>query len=233
MDLNTNQKETKQWAAEKLKSIGNRFVSIWAYDYNTFNDEKKFFDKIKREIDKFYFGIKAKVGCRWFSFFRQLLFVFFGIDMIDHLLRLGAFMHYIGATKKRCLKMTGKILALLLYYSAWAMLAMSFFLGIPNPLFYSAIIFVALYNIVTFVISRCWALLIHDDETTNNHNQSIALSEKYFKDFYQAYNIYFNEKNIGDNENEKLVFEINKDEWDNVKDIEIKLNESNKDYINI
>ena len=70
-------------------------------------------------------------------------------------------------------------------------------------------------------------------KTTNNRNRVIDLSEKYFQDFYQAYNIYFNEKNIGDNENEKLVFEINKDEWGNVKDIEIKLNESNKNYINI
>lgn len=222
MTLSNDPKEKRKWAKKKLKEIYDDFSLIDKY---VGEDEKEVFDEIKSDIDKSY-GFFRYYGNTFVDVIKTLLMILSGVGALHGIIR-GCMYMYIHNTKrnyKLCFEVIGVILGLLFYYASLGVLIASFFMAISNLVFYAAIAFVALYFVVDIIVWQPWNRYTVDDDRRKLDNQLTNLSRRYLKDFYIAYDIYFNEKNIDDDKKDSIL-KITQDEKDNIEGIELNKEE--------
>ena len=217
MLLSSDPKEKRKWAKKKLAEIYNEFSLI--YEYNR-ADEKEVFDRIKRSIDHYYHFFRY-YGNTSVDVIKTLLMIISGVGALHSIIRRCMYIRNAKRNYKLCFTVIGLILGLLFYYASLGVLIASFFMAISNFIFYAAIAFVALYFVVNIVVWQPWKRYAVDDDDRKLDNQLTNSSRKYLKDFYIAYDIYFNEKNIDDGNKKNSILNITEDESG---EIEVELN---------
>ncbi len=210
-------------AKEQLKEIYSDFSSIRCYFCKDGEGEKEVFDKIKSDIDDYYCFVKY-YGNTFVDVIRTLLMILSGVGVLYGIIIGCMYIHNTKRNYKLCFEPIILILGLLFYYASLGALIVSFFMAISNFIFYTAIAIIALYFVVAVVIWQPWSRYVIDDYAKKFHNQLVNLSWKYLKEFYEAYDIYFNEKNIDDDNKKDSVLKITKDKNNNIK---IELNKRN------
>lgn len=226
MLLSSKPETKREWAKKKLTRIYNEFNLFYEYDGA---DDKEVFDKIKCYIDVSYYASRY-YGNTFFDVIKVLLMIISGVGALHNIIRRCMYGHNAKRNYKLCFEVIGLILGLLFYYASLGVLIASSFMAMSNFVFYAAIAFVALYFVVAVVMWQPWNRYARDDDYRKFCNRVINLSRKYLKEFYEAYDIYFNEKNIDDDDKKDSILKITEDENGKIK---VELNKNNEEHIRL